>query len=273
MPAKPPLVWDVFGASVRGTAHAREGRPNQDALQTWSDAALGHAIVVVSDGHGGAPHPRSAVGAQLATESALAVLGAYLLTPHPPSPSQQARLVHEIGEHWQAEVTAHLQTMPLTRDEVALTKGATASTNPTTVAYGATLLAIAATREWLLILQLGDGDVLAVTAAGSTRRPLPHDPRLVGGRTLSLCQPEAWGEARSAVVAGDDMPILLLAATDGYADSFHTDADFLAIGGDYLSMLRAEPHDTRLRLPDILENASTHGSADDVTLGVLHRLG
>jgi hypothetical protein len=60
---------------------------------------------------------------------------------------------------------------------------------------------------------------------------------------------------------------LILASTDGYANSFKTDADFLQIGQDYLDLLRRGgiarvAHE----LPAFLEEASKLGSGDDITL-------
>ena len=40
----------------------------------------------------------------------------------------------------------------------------------------------------------------AVADSGATKRPLPADPRFSGGQTLSLCQPDAWRQARTAVL-------------------------------------------------------------------------
>ena len=67
---RPAARWAVAGASVRGALHVRDGLPNQDALLTWvsDDPAAPVAIVTVADGHGGARHFRSAIGARLAVE-------------------------------------------------------------------------------------------------------------------------------------------------------------------------------------------------------------
>src|SRR5688500_5490400 len=79
--------WQLIGDSVRGAAHIRANKPNQDAIG-WR--ALGPATTpgaagerglearamgaALADGHGGERHPRSDRGAQLAVEAALAVL-------------------------------------------------------------------------------------------------------------------------------------------------------------------------------------------------------
>jgi hypothetical protein len=262
--------WEAFGSSVRGVLHTRSGQPNQDSLQVWTDLAIGHAVVAVADGHGGASHPRSDVGARLATETAVATLRACLSSGSLPAASAQKALVEAIGAHWQRAVAAHFLQTPLTGERRGLESGLERGRDPA-IAYGTTMLAAAATPGWVLLLQLGDGDILTVSEQGDTRRPLPDDPRLVGGQTLSLCQPAAWREARTIALEDDEMPVLVLLSSDGYANSFQTDADFLAIGADYLSLLRTGVSNLRDRLPRILGDASADGSGDDITLGLLHR--
>jgi len=138
------------------------------------------------------------------------------------------------------------------------------------LAYGATLLVAAATDSLILYLQLGDGEILCVNSTGETIRPLPADARLVGNQTTSLCQPEAWQEFRAGWFGAPDMPSLVLLSTDGYANSFRSDNDFLKIGSDYLEIIRQQGIATLAEeLPEILKEATQQGSGDDITLAIL----
>ena len=140
------------------------------------------------------------------------------------------------------------------------------------MAYGATLLAVAIGQAGILYMQIGDGDILAVSADGRTIRPLGLDPRLIGNQTTSLCQPEAWREFRIKLVRPDAAPALILLSTDGYANAFESDDAFLKIGRDYLEMIARHGRDrVSAELPHILGEASRLGSGDDVTLGMLYR--
>jgi hypothetical protein len=122
----------------------------------------------------------------------------------------------------------------------------------------------------LLYLQLGDGEILSVTAQGTTTRPLPPDDRLIANQTTSLCQPEAWRDFRSAWVTNGALPSLVLLSTDGYANSFRSDEDFLKIGQDYLEILREQGISSLAEeLPAILTEATQQGSGDDITLAIL----
>ena len=85
------------------------------------------------------------------------------------------------------------------------------------------------------------GEILSVDSSGETTRPLlPADARLLGNQTTSLCQPDAWREFRAAWFGASDLPALVLLSTDGYANSFRSDDDFLKIGSDYLEIIREQ---------------------------------
>src|SRR2546429_10020091 len=65
--------WRVSGESVPGAAHASDGRPHQGAIAWTPPSGEGtRLILAISDGHGRAPHFRSAIGAALAVPVAAA---------------------------------------------------------------------------------------------------------------------------------------------------------------------------------------------------------
>jgi hypothetical protein len=140
-------------------------------------------------------------------------------------------------------------------------------------AYGATLLAVAVTDAYLVYLQQGDGDILRVTSAGEVERPLPPDARLMANETTSLSNPDDVTAIRVGFeVVMETPPALILACTDGYANSF-ADPDFLKIGPDYLRALRADGLEkVQACLAGWLRETSDGGSGDDVTVGLLCRL-
>jgi Protein phosphatase 2C len=277
------MSWKVAHGCVRGSAHVRSGLPNQDAAQCvvlGGDRAVpAVAIAAVSDGHGGARHFRSQIGSALAVSTAIHVLQDFL-SKRGPAESIGAHEIQALQQsivgRWLSAVSADLEDHPLTGEELAtLEQGdgsagrSSVETTPT-LAYGATLLVAAATDDLILYLQLGDGEILTVDAAGHTVRPLPEDARLVANQTTSLCQPDAWQEFRAAWFTAPDLPALVLLSTDGYANSFRSDEDFLKIGADYLEIIREQGISTLAdELPAILTEASQQGSGDDITLAVL----
>ena len=66
------------------------------------------------------------------------------------------------------------------------------------------------------------------------------------------------------------LPALVLAATDGYANSFADDAGFLQVGSDLLAMIRADGLElVSGELARWLSEVSELGSGDDVTVGTI----
>jgi hypothetical protein len=278
------MSWKVAHACVRGSSHQRSGVPNQDAVQCIvTPAGQGTvAVAVVSDGHGSPRHFRSQIGSSLAVSTVAATLQAFLRDSVstngqvPFVPEQVHELERKIVSGWLAAVQSDLENNPFTEAELATlaqeegAEGRTAIAHSPELAYGATLLAAAATDRVLLYLQLGDGEILSVTAQGTTTRPLPPDDRLIANQTTSLCQPEAWKDFRSAWVTNGALPSLVLLSTDGYANSFRSDEDFLKIGQDYLDIIREQGISSLAEeLPAILTEATQQGSGDDITLAIL----
>lgn len=281
-------AWRVVGASVQGAAHVRAGLPNQDAFIQWLPATDSGppALAAVSDGHGGPTHFRSGDGARLAVETAAQVLRDFLSAIPGRMTAKEldsvARMLpRKISEAWRVKVTLDATQNPFTEEELAkLTQMAGAEARPLVdhhhvLAYGATLLAVLVADAFVLYLQLGDGDILTVDENGLTSRPFPPDSRLIANQTTSLCQPEAWTDFRLLVdVNPPRLPSLILLSTDGYANAFRSDDDFLQIGRDYLEIVRgADLTQLSAQLKEFLADASRNGSGDDVTLALLQRTG
>jgi len=278
------MSWKVAHACIRGSSHRRSGLPNQDAVQCTvtpgTQATV--AVAVVSDGHGSPRHFRSQVGSSLAVSTGAGILQGFLRdsmagnSPVPFVPEQVHELERKIVSGWLTAVLSDLGNNPFTETELAALEkedgaaGRAEVENAPELAYGATLLAAAATDKVVLYLQLGDGEILSVNAKGTTTRPLPPDDRLIGNQTTSLCQPEAWKDFRSAWVTDEALPSLILLSTDGYANSFRSDEDFLKIGQDYLEIIRQQGIDSLAEeLPAILTEATQQGSGDDITLAIM----
>jgi serine/threonine protein phosphatase PrpC len=282
------MSWKMAHACVRGSAHERSGLPNQDAAQCVVIPGEGEApaiaVAAVSDGHGGARHFRSQIGASLAVSTSVDVLLEFFSGRDADAgtqtidPDQILELERSLVDNWRAAVSSHLENHPLTREELQKLEAQDGAESRITVetapvlAYGATLLVTAATGDLILFLQLGDGEILCVTKEGQTTRPMPEDLRLSGNRTTSLCQPEAWHEFRSAWLAAQELPALVLLATDGYPNSFRSNQDFLKIGSDYLAAIREQGLSKLAEeLPEKLRETSRQGSGDDITLAILRR--
>ncbi len=213
--------------------------------------------MAVSDGHGSRRCPRSDVGARMAVNAALMVLEQFAhehAVGDLPDPDAWDALPQRISTRWLLAVDRHLAWSPLDDDS--------------TVPYGCTLLAMVATDRWAGWLQIGDGDILAVTAGGLVTRPVPGDPRLLGNATTSMSGHQPWRDFRVHARSGPP-PALSVLTTDGYCNSFASDAGFMRVGSDLLSMIESTDLPSVLcQLPAWLTETSVLGSGDDITVGL-----
>ena len=293
-----------LGQSVRGDSHKRNNLPKQDAIQwfpDYPDVAEGLPIILaVSDGHGSAKSFRSDIGSEKAVKIAVEVIKEEILAIKEEATKAkienylnlkdqvkyklQQRIVREICRQWQTEVKEnweeHSATEELTnlQQQEGITARKQVEDNPL-IAYGATLLCVIVTELFITYLQLGDGDILCVDTEGETTRPIPQTdifyyPEVSAG----LCFKDAWKEFRCKTdifypeVSADKKPALILVSTDGLSNSYSSDEDFLKIGQGYLEIIRSNGVESVTEELEIfLNDISTQGSGDDITLGMIVR--
>ncbi|MCY2993980.1 MAG: PP2C family serine/threonine-protein phosphatase [Planctomycetota bacterium] len=280
--------WSAFGQSVRGASHLRNDLPNQDAIefQTGTDGAP-PVVLAVSDGHGSPKSFRSSVGSQLAVKVAVEVTMEFLrgMKDSPLSAVKSAAerlLTADIVKAWTQEIVEHFHRNPFSSEELdRLEQGAGAAARQAAlragqhlIAYGATLLLAAVSDSYLFYLQLGDGDILAVSdKTHQVEQPLPQDESLIANETTSLCMDGAQKLFRFRFQFVQEVPpALILASTDGYSNSFSTPDDFHKVGTGLLDMIQTKGMDyVDHGLTAWLDDASGNGSGDDVSLGIICR--
>jgi serine/threonine protein phosphatase PrpC len=267
-----PSEWRVIGESIQGSVHLRAQKPNQDAIAWYPDDGSGLPLILaVADGHGGDKYFRSDIGAQLAAKTALDVLREF--SEHRPKDGELSlmmeRLPAAIELQWKQAVRDHLDANPVGdgTDEPATTIGEHPARY---IAYGTTLLSVLVEQDFIVYLQLGDGDILTVSPNGNVKRAIKPDPNLIANQTTSLCLPEArkYFHKQFQTIAADP-PALVMLSTDGYANSFE-DADFLKTGSDYLDLIRTEGIEhVNGHLGRWLSETTAKGSGDDITVGIV----
>jgi serine/threonine protein phosphatase PrpC len=266
--------WRVITASVRGFTHIRQDKPNQDAVGYWQSGIATPLILAVADGHGSDRSFRSEIGSQFAVAAALTTLRDFIERQESPYPLSgikrlaEEKLPQRLVQLWQKYVRGHCENHPFSMAERELL-----GQRPETVAYGSTLLAVLVTEAFIIYWQLGDGDILSVQPSGEVERPLPTDERLLGNETTSLCLEQAWQEFRFRFQVIDEKmrPAFILLTTDGYANSFPNEQDFLQVASDFHQMLVVEQKITEVeqQLPQWLNEVSQQGSGDDISVGII----
>lgn len=275
------VTWDVMGASVRGATHIRTKLPNQDAIAWYAPAHRDDCLILaISDGHGAPRYVRSHKGAKLAVKLAIEILQEFAADENAASELSilpdhaDGRLPRTLVRSWQSAVRHDIAAHPFTATEnLLLSEHPRKGDDDPMHAYGATLLAALITPQYLLLLQLGDGDILIVDSAGRVGRPpMPEDPRLIANQTTSLCGATAWQDMRAYFQAFTARPpALVMLATDGYSNSFANEDGFTAAATDILESIRAQgSHQTRIQLPGWLRDTSKAGSGDDISLAIAY---
>lgn len=262
--ASPVTAWVTLGASVRGSAHVRSGKPNQDAVDcAVSDAA---AVIAVGDGHGGDRHPRSDAGARMAVSAALDALAGLdlgrVVSVGDVDVLFRSKVLPRIVHRWRELVEA---------DAASAASGRPAEGDAVWELYGTTLLAAGAWGPWLVTLQLGDGDIGIVGAfEGCTDVPHPYRHTTVSTETESLCMPDA--EARFLMSCRDlrERPIaLVFAASDGFGGAIEDRDWHASVGGDLARHLsHGGPDEIERRLPGWLEGPADV-AGDDTTMAIM----
>jgi len=266
-------LWLALTASQRGAAHQAMGLPNQHAVaahQIPPDVL----VAAVADGHGHRRHFRSARGSQLAVTVACEAAGELTARLDELEAARQIesealrKLVPAITGRWRDAVREDVAADPFTAQEEAMR----ASGDDALIAYGSTLLLAIAGRRWLVLVQIGDGDIMAIQPDGRPLLPVPRDPSLDGQQTTSLCGPRAEDDFRAAVVDASTTPLLgVLLATDGYGNAQVADPWADAVSADLAELINDRPPEWLAgQLPLWASRcASADGSADDTTIALL----
>jgi len=262
---------EVATATDRGPAHTRQGTPTEDAA-AWTRADDGELMVAaaVADGHGDQRCFRSADGARFAVRAALDAALARGAQQGDP-----LRLAADAIDRWRVLVDNDRTVHPLTDSDLAeldasRTPGARAEidANPRLV-YGTTLILCVVLATGVTVIQVGDGDAIVVARDGHAMRLLADDPTAPPGRTSSLSQPNAESAARSRSLEFEQVPALVLLATDGVGDAYPDDSALLRAGSELLVRSRTSG---RVVVRDELAAwvaAAAVNSGDDATAAVI----
>ncbi|MCY7348833.1 MAG: protein phosphatase 2C domain-containing protein [Pyrinomonadaceae bacterium] len=282
------IEWRVIGETVPGASHIRAGIPNQDSILCVRESSRSLPIIVsVADGHGSAKCFRSDFGSQFAVKKAAQIVGEFLDERRGKFDLAEIESVgkdylpKEFVKKWRKTAEYHLKNNPFTEDEFKKLEEKSGANsrklieeNPL-LAYGTTSLTVAMEDDFILYMQLGDGDILNVLGAGEVTKPLPEDARLLANETTSLCLPKAEEDFRFLVqkISAEASPQMILLSTDGYLNSFSDEAGFFQAATDILQMLRTENgfNDVNDNLKAWLEEATQMGSGDDCAVAIIYR--
>ena len=161
--------WIMAGATLTGSSHRRNERPNQDAYYfKYADGKTAIAILAVSDGAGSAPH--SAEGSQIAVTTAVNAIARELRKRragrkfhyHRLTRKTWTRTSKKTGEPRPARTVAILRKAFMEACRAIASHALAQEEVPDD--YAATLLLAVATPRWIVAAQIGDGAIVAINS-------------------------------------------------------------------------------------------------------------
>ena len=279
-------TYSIFSQSVIGYKHVQNGYQNEDSCESFQENDA--LMIAVADGHGARECFRSRIGSKIATDTALDMLKIfsntvkeYNLLPNLYKYDQREELIraliHDLVEMWNERVLAHIQQFPIQEEEFVQAK--TLSTMYQkgmylTNIYGTTLLCAVLTKEYLLILQQGDGVCVLIDEDGSFIEPVAKDHLCVRHMTTSLCDKDAEKRMRYTYfdLRSKKIGALFLASdgvSDSFADAMQLEAFFAELSKELVSL---ESGEEGYYLRSLLQRVSEYGSRDDSTIaGIINR--
>jgi hypothetical protein len=283
MPNRKPAF--SFAVSVQGERHKKHGQPCEDFALHYRDERYSFAIV--SDGHGGDMYFRSGRGSRFACEAAAECFNTFTdqlfagysrhgqFSPkdiYPAFDEILPGLCGSIHEAWRRRVLDDWKhDVP---DFEALNLDPTVYDENACIAYGCTLIAVAATKAFWFGLQIGDGKCVMLESVDGFSEPIPWDDACQFNITTSLCEKNAPELFRH--FAGADLPEALFIGTDGVDNSFPLEENEKKIASMYriiLDNFKGEGFEKgRRQLEDFLPVLTGRGSGDDVSIaGILFK--
>lgn len=261
----------VFGASIQGASHIRNGRECQDSLKKVIKDS-GAVILSVADGHGSDSCPYSKTGSFAAVNVFCKIMGDYLDT----YADQQemlftflkregdTKIAQEIDAEWKRRI---LRLHTRCKREMPLDENRNKDKGAVYKLYGSTLLGLVMTEDFLFAFQLGDGDIVKVSENGVY--PVIEADKILGTETHSLSKSESWKKAITRIrrrEENEQLPAMYMLSSDGLSNSYKNDEAFQKTCMDYYALLKE--HGVKAvsaRLKTWLQETSEMGSGDDIT--------
>lgn len=276
----------TFHHTCIGSSHLASGKPCQDA--SYSETSDRMSIAIVSDGHGGAIHSRSDVGAQMALRAARYVIDNNPLTSWG-DPYIRPALFDEIVRSWRYLVTEHYNMIRALDeiDNTPLFEDVTLeNSQEINILYGCTLMVACVHPNGWFAFQIGDGKCVTIHPLQTdldftentskflipnskfVTEPIPADDRCFLNMTTSLCDLDAATEFRFCGGDKDTTPVAIFLGSDGIDNSWGTEQ---ALHNFYIEVLKhcTSAEDVTRDLAEALPQLSQAGSQDDMSIAAI----
>ena len=259
-----PEIWKTMSCSVKGARHVHNGTLCQDAVlvQKFEDMF----VLSVADGHGDPKHAHSDKGSQFAVETACKIVREALQSIDDEKTGQECQdilrssIAGRIAWEWNARCKQeHLQN-----------PSADGEWSEEIVLYGTTLLVIGFSETWLIVYQLGDGDILFMDKENQPHFPFPEES-ISGIFTDSLCQKNHLEKAQIYCQKYTGNITRILLSTDGIRDCLAGSREKLIQFANWLEqkISREGSQETQEAMKSWLSELSLRGNGDDNSFALL----
>ncbi len=272
--------YSSFSQTSTGYNHIQ----NKIVCQDFSMAINNDDFVfaAVADGHGSPHYLRTERGSRFAVECAFDCISEFLESLNEAEkilddPKQRDRLLDQLWRNivlrWNSRTEADYQNEPFAPEELdripddlgfyreQYMNGEYIS------AYGTTLVFIAATENFAVCGQIGDGKCVTIDCSGIAADPVPDDPRCFDNITTSMCQDDAILSARFVYYPKDSIPPAIFIGTDGVQNSYW---DIEQLHGFYRGLALTFAESGIIggvrQLAEFLPEMTRKGSGDDVSV-------
>lgn len=265
------MIRSVFGESVQGASHVRNGRECQDSLKKV-EKDENTVILAVADGHGSDSCPYSKTGSYVAVNVFCKILGDYLET-YAGQPEMlltflkregDTKVAQAIDAEWKRRI---LKIHANCKREVISDAEGNKDKESIYKMYGSTLLGLVITNEFLFAFQLGDGDIVKVSDTGVQN--IIEADKILGTETHSLSKAESWRKAITFTKKEEEderESVMYMLSSDGLANSFKNDDEFKKTCNDYYALLKEYGvKAVSDQLKTWLGETSELGCGDDIT--------
>jgi len=260
----------IISASVQGASHKRRGIECQDSYKYFD---LDNAVILaVADGHGSESCPFSKSGSTIAVNTFCDLMYEYcnrytedmskLLAYF--NREGDTTVAREIDKEWKRRVEkCHKDNK---REVIRNDKN---EIDKTYIwhKYGTTLIGLVITPTFYFAFQIGDGDLLYL--CHTEAKHIIQIEKILGVETHSLSSVESWKKSITAIghLSEETGTKSFLLATDGFANSYSNESDFLQACSDYNNVIRKHGVCTVSKnLKNWLNETSENGSGDDITM-------
>ena len=284
----------AFNKTVIGQKHIDDSTKCEDYSASYSEEDDSYKIVVIADGHGDATCFRSDLGSQFVVETTLNCLKEFAkeatvedsyicdaLSDNEELEPILKQLVTAIISKWYDKVHEDIDNNPISEEELSNAgqyKDYYLNKKHLTHIYGTTLIACLWLKDYILLIQQGDGRCDVFYNDGSIDQPIPWDERCQGTFSTSMCNEDVVESIRWTVINLKEKNVIAcFLGSDGVEDSFRNNEESQE-GTHYFyrklcnTFIDEEELDIDEYLSVYLREVSASGSQDDISVaGIFDR--